>query len=119
MARDEEMAMNFYRTGSAQDLADRLVEVLESDELQRRMAAQNFAAAVRMTMPSVVRHYLRWFALAERKRALGAIAELQSFRSWSRTNWRYVKRDTSPDLSAAWNGEEVSNLETAEVRRRA
>jgi glycosyltransferase involved in cell wall biosynthesis len=71
MALDENMAISFYKTGNAVDLADKLTGLLESLELQRRMADQNSSAAARMTMPNVVRDYLRWFKLAERKRALG------------------------------------------------
>ncbi len=84
MAADEEMAVSFYRTGDASDLADKLAGVLRSPENQRHMAEQNFSAAVRMTMPNVVRNYLRWFELAERKRALGSPSDFQSFRWW----WR-------------------------------
>jgi glycosyltransferase involved in cell wall biosynthesis len=84
MAADEEMAISFYKTGDAADLADKLAGILESPADQRRMAKQNFSAAVRMTMPYVVRNYLRWFELAERKRALGSSSEFQTFRRWSR-----------------------------------
>jgi len=97
MAADEEMAVGFYRTGDAADLADKLTAVLQSPELQRRMSGQNFSAAMRMTMPSVVRRYLRWFALAERKRALGSQAELQSFRLWSRRTLRSAGLRLSSD----------------------
>jgi len=97
MAADEDMAISFYRTGDAADLADKLAELLESPELQLRMSEQNFSAAMRMTMPNVVRRYLRWFALAERKRALGSQAELQSFRRWSRRTWRSVGLRLSSD----------------------
>jgi len=84
MASDEDMAVRFYEIGNSADLAGNLVEILNSAELQRQMAEQNFSAAVRMTMPSVVRGYLRWFTLAERKRALaaGGDAILPSQRGW-------------------------------------
>jgi len=88
MAADEDMAIRFYRTGAASDLADKLSEVLESPQLQREMAAQNFSAAVRMTMPEVVRQYLRWFALVERKSSLGSATRVLSFQRWSRNRWR-------------------------------
>src|SRR5580698_9927558 len=78
MATDEEMAINFYKTGDAADLADKLAEVLESPELQHSMAEQNFSAAVRMTMPNVVRNSLRWFERAKPKRALGSTSEPKS-----------------------------------------
>jgi glycosyltransferase involved in cell wall biosynthesis len=83
MAADEEMAISFYKTGDAAELAEELTGVLGSIVDQRRMAEQNFSAAVRMTMPNVVRNYLRWFELAERRRALGSSA-IESFRRWSR-----------------------------------
>ncbi len=63
MAEDEDMAISFYKTGDAQELADRVSQVLESAALQRSMGEYNYAAAIRMTMPNVVRHYLRWFEL--------------------------------------------------------
>ncbi len=70
MVADEDMAVHFYRVGDADDLANRLLSLLHSDEEQRAMAAHNFSAAVRMTMPNVVRQYLRWFQLEQCKRTL-------------------------------------------------
>jgi glycosyltransferase involved in cell wall biosynthesis len=80
MASDEDMAISFYRSGDAEDLAGKLVALLRSPHLQHQMAEQNFLAGMRMTMPNVVRHYLRWFELAERKKALGILIEPQSSR---------------------------------------
>jgi len=75
MAADEEMAIAFYRVGDPADLADRLTEILRSPERQRQMGRQNLLAGLRMTMPNVVRNYLRWFELAQRKKALKAVLE--------------------------------------------
>lgn len=61
MAADEDMAVNFYQTGNAADLAEQLAAVLQSPRLQRSMAERNYAAGVQMTMGNVVRNYLRWF----------------------------------------------------------
>ncbi|MGB7584348.1 MAG: glycosyltransferase [Terriglobales bacterium] len=99
MAADEEMAISFYKTGDAVDLADKLAGLLESPERQRHMAEQNFSAAVRMTMPNVVRNYLRWFELAERKRALGS-TELQTFRRWSRASRGAAVQPSATPLSS-------------------
>lgn len=85
MAVDEDMAISFYKTRDSADLADKLVAILHSRHLQQQMAEQNFRAAMRMTMPSVVRHYLRWFELAKRKQALGSFVEIPPFRHWRRT----------------------------------
>jgi len=97
MAADEEMAISFYKTGDAADLADRLVDLLQSPERQREMAEQNFSAAVRMTMPAVVRNYMRWFELAKRKRAMGPFLE-PSFLQWRRL------RPGSAFRHASWDG---------------
>jgi len=100
MATDEEMAISFYKTGDAADLADKLVELLLSPERQRTMAEQNFSAAVRMTMPSVVRNYMRWFELAKRKRAMGPFLA-PSFRRWRRLHSRLASRHPFLDWSQA------------------
>jgi glycosyltransferase involved in cell wall biosynthesis len=70
MVTDEAMAVRFYDVGNPRDLADRLIEILESPELERSMAHQNFAAGVEMSMTSVINNYLRWFRLNKAKMAL-------------------------------------------------
>ena len=70
MATDEGMAVRFYEVGSARDLADRLIEILRSSELERSMAQQNFATGVEMSMSTVINNYLRWFRLNKAKTAL-------------------------------------------------
>lgn len=70
MAADEDMAVSFYQTGNAADLAERLIAVLESPQQQRTMAEHNFQAGVNMTMESVVGNYLRWFELNQSKREI-------------------------------------------------
>ncbi len=70
MAADEDMSVRFYKVGDASDLANQLITVLRSPELQRSMGRQNFAAGLEMTIGSVVRNYLRWFELNKTKKAL-------------------------------------------------
>jgi len=70
MASDEDMAIRFYQVGNARDLADQLIGILESPELELHMAEQNFAAGIEMTMTNVVNNYLRWFRLHNAKRAI-------------------------------------------------
>jgi len=85
MAADEDMAVNFYKVGNAADLAHQLTSILQSPEQQRQMAEQNFSAAIQMTMPSVVRNYLRWFELNQRKKTVGSSPLFASQRSfWQR-----------------------------------
>src|SRR6202012_4384502 len=42
MAVDDDMAISFYETGNAPDLAGKLVAILESPELQRQMSQHNY-----------------------------------------------------------------------------
>ena len=85
MAANEGMAANFYNISDADDLAGQLIAVLQSPELQLRMAENNFAAGLRMTISSVVRNYLRWFELNHCKRELAS----SSYIPWRRRTWPY------------------------------
>jgi glycosyltransferase involved in cell wall biosynthesis len=108
MARDDDMAISFYQTGNAADLADKLVVILESPELERQMALHNYQAGIQMTMGSVVRNYLRWFELHRCKRA---IAE-RSPRVKSRRvpGWRWRARGAGgPDELGEVDGGEVES----------
>jgi glycosyltransferase involved in cell wall biosynthesis len=83
MATDDDMAIVFYKAGDAADLAEKLLSVLQSPELQRQMSEHNYEAGVQMTMATVVRNYLRWFELHKAKRAIagkGTLARLR--RRW-------------------------------------
>jgi glycosyltransferase involved in cell wall biosynthesis len=71
MAVDDDMAILFYKKGDADDLAEKVIEVLESPDLQERMSQHNYHAGVEMMMATVVRTYLRWFELHKLKRQLG------------------------------------------------
>lgn len=77
MAKDEDMAIRFYERGNARNLADQLIAILASPELEHQMAEHNFAAGVEMTMTNVVNNYLRWFRLNTTKRALRVAARIR------------------------------------------
>jgi glycosyltransferase involved in cell wall biosynthesis len=70
MAIDEDMATRFYRPGDANDLAEQMIEILESESLEREMAGHNYASGLEMTMGNVVGNYLRWFELHKCKSKL-------------------------------------------------
>lgn len=85
MAEDDDMAIAFYEPGNAEDLADKIVNVLSSPELQHQMSEHNYQAGVQMTMGTVVRNYLRWFELHQCKRRIGAprAGHRRWLRSWA------------------------------------
>jgi glycosyltransferase involved in cell wall biosynthesis len=70
MAVDDDMAISFYRIGDAADLADKVLSVLESPQLQQQMSLHNYEAGIQMSMATVARSYLRWFELNKVKRML-------------------------------------------------
>jgi len=98
MATNEDIAANFYKIGNAEDLAAQLIAILESPELQLRMAERNFAAGVQMTMASVVRNYLRWFELNQFKREL---RNTRFFASRQRV-WPYSLSPSPDEILPAW-----------------
>lgn len=82
MALDEGLAVAFYKTGDANSLAVELHSLLNDPALMREMAEQNFSAALRMTMPQIIRQYLRSFDLQQRTRALEPISRFRRIPSW-------------------------------------
>src|SRR5882672_707944 len=102
MAADENMAISFYKTGDAADLAAQLIALLESPQEQRRAAEQNYSAAIRMTMPHVVRHYLRWFELAKRKRTFDFSTRARLLERWQHRSFRSALHGLPPDARRDW-----------------
>ena len=69
MATDDDMAIRFYKMGDSFDLAEKIVDILGSPELQKHMSEHNYEAGVQMMMANVARTYLRWFELHKLKRS--------------------------------------------------
>jgi glycosyltransferase involved in cell wall biosynthesis len=82
MGEGEELAMEFYKPGSAPDLANSLISFLKNPEKQVAMGIQNFASALRMTMPTIVQKYLRHFELARRSDALRQVTRFRRLPRW-------------------------------------
>ncbi len=82
MAEDESLAIQFYKSGDPSNMARSILELLNDPGLQREMAEQNFSAALRQTMPQIMRQYLRSFDLQKRKRALDPISRFRRLPSW-------------------------------------
>ncbi|HLK31521.1 MAG TPA: glycosyltransferase [Terriglobales bacterium] len=99
MAENENLAISFYDTGNSQSLAEQLIDLLQSPERQRQMAEQNFSAAMRMTMPQIVRQYLRAFDVHQRTRALEPLRRFRRLPTWVSTRSalaRAVSARTAP-----------------------
>jgi glycosyltransferase involved in cell wall biosynthesis len=112
MADGEELAIEFYRPGNAQDLARCLIQFLPDHQKQQAMSVQNFSAALRMTMPTVVLKYLRHFELEQRIEALRQITRFRRLPGWvpsqslllrlmTRNSMGWVHRSA---IHRPWNG---------------
>ncbi len=71
---EEGLAIDYYRTDDAADLADKIVALARAPERERRMAEQNYAAALAMTMPRIVAQYFGDFQEASSRPATRASA---------------------------------------------
>jgi len=76
------LAIKFYPVGDKDALARNMIELLENQEEQHEMAEQNFSAALRMTMPQIIRQYVRAFDRHQRARALEAVSRFRRIPSW-------------------------------------
>ncbi|HEY0565221.1 MAG TPA: glycosyltransferase [Terriglobales bacterium] len=82
MASDESLAVEFYETGNAESMAETMCTMLDSPERLLEMGEANFYAALRQTMPQIIRQYLRSFNLAQKRKALEPIARFRRIPSW-------------------------------------
>jgi glycosyltransferase involved in cell wall biosynthesis len=82
MCENEGLAIRFYRVGDKADMAAKIIGLLESAEEQHEMAEQNFSAALRMTMPQIIRQYVRAFDRHQRARALESVSRFRRLPAW-------------------------------------
>jgi hypothetical protein len=119
MAQAEELAIQFYTAGSAQGLAECIVDLLQNPDRQQLMATQNFSAALRMTMPNVVQKYLRHFELQQRVQTLKYVSRFRRLPRWMPSKsllLRFMTRNSlgwarrSAVLHSTWNGRDDLRL---------
>jgi glycosyltransferase involved in cell wall biosynthesis len=82
MGENEALAIKFYPVGNKQALAREMIQLLQNEQEQHEMAEQNFSAALRLTMPQIIRQYVRAFDRHQRARALEAVSRFRRIPSW-------------------------------------
>jgi glycosyltransferase involved in cell wall biosynthesis len=82
LAEEEGLAIDFFKTGDVQSLAKCLTDLLQNPQHQVEMALQNFSAALRMSMPEVIRQYLRTFHLQRHLSLLTSVSRLRRLPRW-------------------------------------
>ncbi len=94
MAEGEEIAIQFYKPGDTQDLADCLVRLLTNPAREEEMATQNYFTALRMTMPTIVLKYLRHFEIDQRAELLRQVTRFRRLPSWVPSKALLLRRMT-------------------------
>jgi len=77
LAEHEGIAIRFFTPGSVDSLVEEMFVALNSPEELKKMAWQSYSAGVAMSMPQVVREYIRSFRQQERVKTLQLAAGLR------------------------------------------
>jgi glycosyltransferase involved in cell wall biosynthesis len=77
LAEHERIAIRFFTPGDVDSLVKQLLQALNSPKELEEMAWQNYSAGVAMSMPRVVREYIRSFRQHERVKVLQMAARLR------------------------------------------
>jgi glycosyltransferase involved in cell wall biosynthesis len=77
LAEHEGIAMRFFEPGDVDSLVEQMLTALNSPEELKEMARRSYAAGLAMSMPLVVREYIRTFRQQERIKLLQLVAGLR------------------------------------------
>jgi glycosyltransferase involved in cell wall biosynthesis len=92
LAEYELVSMELFTPNDVESLASRLFGLLHSPERLAQMARQNFSAALQMSMPQVIRQYIRSFDLQHRLTMLRTFSKLRSSPRWMPTRHLMARR---------------------------
>jgi glycosyltransferase involved in cell wall biosynthesis len=91
LAEEEGLSIDFFEPGDVQSLASKMGALLEDRERQAEMAIQNFSAALRMSMPEIIRQYIQTFQLQRHLGLLTRISRLRKLPRWFPMRPRLVR----------------------------
>ncbi len=94
LADEEGIAIDFFPPSDVGALAKHLADLLGNKERQVEMALQNVSAALRMSMPEIIREYLRTFELRQGIDAMRSISRLRRLPRWFPLREKLVERQT-------------------------
>jgi glycosyltransferase involved in cell wall biosynthesis len=77
VAEHEGIAIRFFKPGDADSLVEQLLLALNSPDDLKEMAWKSYAAGIAMSMPRIVRDYIRAFRQRERVKVLQMAADLR------------------------------------------
>ena len=98
LADEEGLAIDFFPPGKINELARHLTDLLQNRERQIEMAMQNVSAALRMSMPEIIRQYLRTFELRRELEQMRSISSLRKIPRWMPMRNLLVRRNARKAL---------------------
>ena len=120
LAEEEGLAIDFFPMGNVTELAAHLVDLLLNRERQVEMALENVSAALRMSMPEIIRQYLRTFELRQELGNLRTLSTLRRLPHWMPLRNLLVRRharkmllrseQTTRTSAAAVGGSDLSRV---------
>jgi glycosyltransferase involved in cell wall biosynthesis len=78
----EGLAIEFFPIGNTKEMTTRLVSLLKNPEKLEQMSLQNFAVGLHMTMPKVIRDYVRTFDMEDRIHKMRSLSRYRRFPRW-------------------------------------
>jgi glycosyltransferase involved in cell wall biosynthesis len=111
LAEEEGLAIDFFTPGKTNELARHMTDLLQNRERQIEMAMQNVSAALRMSMPEIIRQYLRTFELRRELEQMRSISSLRKIPRWMPMRDLLVRRNARKALlrlETVQNGESDS-----------
>lgn len=82
ITEEEGIAIDLFESGNVDSLTEHLLSLLQNPERLEAMAQQNFSAALRMSMPEIIRQYTHSFNLQHRIKMLRAASRFRRLPRW-------------------------------------
>jgi len=108
LAEEEGLAIDFFPPGDIGELARHLVQLLGNRERQAEMALENVSAALRMSMPKIIREYLRTFELRQELEEMRSLSALRKLPHWLPMRNLLLRRKAQRMLLLHENGTHAS-----------
>jgi glycosyltransferase involved in cell wall biosynthesis len=94
LAEEEGLAIDFFPAGDVSELARHVVDLLQHRDRQVEMALQNMSAALRMSMPEIIRQYLQTFELRKELQDMRSLSLVRKLPRWLPMRDMLVRRST-------------------------
>ncbi len=117
LADEEGLAIDFFPPSNVQALGQHLTDLVGDKDRQVEMALQNVSAALRMSMPGIIREYLRTFELRQEIEDMRSISLLRRLPQWFPLRERLVRHRTRRAAYSTFGESSDSPMRTISAAR--